>query len=91
MAKTFTGTVAQMVESTRGSRAGWCLIYNDRMKDRRRSLKVRVWNASDYAMATSLLETLGCTVEQVTTPSMEETYRSYGGDWTRLHVTEPAQ
>lgn len=89
MTKTFTGTVAQMVESTRGSRSGWCLIYNDRLKDGRRSLKVRVWNASDYAMAKALLETFGCTVEETTTPDFDIYGRGYGGGWTRLHVSEP--
>jgi len=91
MANTFTNTVALMVESTRGAKEGWCPIYNDPLKDGRRSLKVRHWSASDYAMATTLLESLGCTVEQVTTPGMEEAYRSYGGGWTRLHVSEPAK
>ena len=38
-------------------------IYNDRLKDGRRSLKVRGWNSADYREAASILKLLGCTVE----------------------------
>lgn len=86
---TFTGTVAQMVESTRGQHAGWGLIYNDRMKDSRRSLKVRGWDSSHYAMAKALLEALGCEVEVTTTPMHDSSWGGSYGGWTRLHIWEP--
>lgn len=82
-ATTKTGKIASvMIAAGRGT-----IMFNDRMKDGRRSLKVQGWTEADYRKAKSLLEKEGCTVEVVKTPTVKFSYRVQRGR-TRLHVTE---
>lgn len=63
------------------------IIFNDRLADGRRSLKVWGWQYSDYKVAKAMLEVFGCKVEMVE----KEKYSARGGcDYTmrRLYVTE---
>ena len=81
---TKTGMVARQLikQSGRGY-----FVFNDRLVDGRRSLKVWGWNRSDYKEAKRLLELAGCRVDLVGT----ETYSPRSNQrflQTRLHVTE---
>ena len=62
-------------------------IFNDKLADGRRSLKVWGWSPDEYKLAKALLEQMGCKVELESTCS----FNSRGGQWitaNRLHVTE---
>jgi hypothetical protein len=63
------------------------MIFNDRLHDDRRSLKVWGWTRQDYILAKGMLESLGCQVE-----IKEFSSRSFmrRGHYTqfRLHVKE---
>lgn len=81
-AKTKTGKVASLLMSEgRGT-----VMFNDRLVDGRRSLKVWGWNQVDYLKAKSILEQQGCTVEIIKTRCFQTGNRRYKN--TRLHVTE---
>ena len=58
MTRTKTGRVAREL-----SKDGF--IFNDRLRDGRRSLKVWGWSERQYLLAKEKLEALGCTVEVV--------------------------
>lgn len=62
-------------------------VFNDRLVDDRRSLKVWGWGQSDYVEAKQMLEQAGCQVELVQftarSPRSGQRYSQ-----TRLHVTE---
>ena len=83
---TTTTKVAKKVikKSGRGS-----VIFNDKLVDGRRSLKVWGWGETEYLKAKKKLEKKGCTVKVVKV----KTYaygRSIARMQTRLHVAEPA-
>ena len=83
---TTTTKVAKKVikKSGRGS-----VIFNDKLIDGRRSLKVWGWGETEYLKAKKKLEKKGCTVKVVKVKSYP--YGSpMGRVQTRLHVTEPA-
>lgn len=72
--KTKTGKIAAQLRARgQGHR-----IFNDRLVNGRRSLKVWGWTSGDYIEAAQLLEQLACKVETVKTRRGR----------TRLHVTE---
>ena len=58
-------------------------VFNDRLRDGRRSLKVWGWDNDTYARAKDMLEAAGCKCVIVKTPR-----KFYRGGVTRLHVTE---
>jgi hypothetical protein len=63
------------------------IVFNDRLVDGTRSLKVWGWQVDDYRTAKNMLEVWGCTVDMV----QAERYNTRGGRWqtvTRLHVQE---
>jgi hypothetical protein len=83
MARTKTRAVARALLK---EGKGW-LIFNDRLVDGTRSLKVWGWTAQDYATAKTMLETWGCGVKLV----QKDKYDGRGGrmyTMRRLHVTE---
>ena len=59
-------------------------VFNDRLRDGRRSLKVWGWDKDTYARAKDMLEAAGCRCVIVKTPKR----KFYCGGVTRLHVTE---
>ena len=80
---TKTGKIASaMIAAGRG----WGM-FNDKMADGRRSLKVWGWDDSDYRKAKLLLEREGCKVEMVKTRTVNCGGRTLRPS-TRLHVTE---
>lgn len=90
MAKTLTGIVANMIQSTRPD-SRFSPVFNDRLKDGRRSLKVKQWSDEQNGYAQALLVAMGCTVEVTATPVHKTPWAGCYGGITRLHVTEPAQ
>lgn len=78
MTRTKTGRVAKEL-----SKDGF--IFNDRLRDGRRSLKVWGWSEQQYLLAKEKLEALGCTVEVV---HVALRGKPPGGFRFRLHVTE---
>ena len=63
------------------------MVFNDKLKDGTRSLKVWGWTEADYAKAKIVLEIAGCKVKVV----QFTRYRQRGArtvTQTRLHVTE---
>jgi len=58
-------------------------VFNDRLRDGRRSLKVWGWDNDTYTRAKDMLEAAGCKCVIVKTPR-----KSYCGGAARLHVTE---
>ena len=67
-------------------------VYNDKLADGTRSVKVRGWRKGDYMLAKSTLEAEGYEVKLVefNIPSYVWGYRggSAKGKQVRLHVTE---
>ena len=59
-------------------------VFNDRLRDGRRSLKVWGWDDNTYTRAKDMLEAAGCKCVIVKTPKG----KFYRGGVTRLHVTE---
>ena len=59
--RTKTMAVAKVLKAE--GRGTW--IFNDRMVDGRRSLKVWGWSLADYEQAKTMLEDWGCQVELV--------------------------
>lgn len=84
MAITLTTKVAQVVSKTSGRGT---TIFNDKLVDGARSLKVWGWTRGDYTMAKQLLEQAGCEAEIV-----EFVAHRWGGmkKQVRLHVVEKA-
>lgn len=86
MKSTLTRQVANQVCKLNGHQTWNTVIFNDKLKDGRRSLKVWGWEDSDYLLATKLLRKAGAKV------SMEifetSSVLSLSGTQTRLHVTE---
>lgn len=80
--KTKTGTIARavMTMTDRGF-----LMFNDRLVDGRRSLKVWGWTPADYEAARNLLTQAGCSVTQVEFDSYSRGMRQRQ---IRLHVQE---
>lgn len=78
MTRTKTGRVAREL-----SKDGF--IFNDRLRDGRRSLKVWGWSEQQYLCAKERLEALDCTVEVVRVALRGE---PPGVFRFRLHVTE---
>ena len=58
-------------------------VFNDKLVDGTRSLKVWGWKLDDYTLAQKLLEDAGCRVTRVKTPGIFGRSGSY-----RLHVVE---
>ena len=79
-AVTLTTLVARQVSEDKAP----VMIFNDRLKDGRRSLKVWGWSLSDFEYAKQLLEQKGCNVV-LTGPVTRLNCSTY-----RLHVTEPS-
>ena len=81
---TKTGTIARAVMSM--TNRGF-LMFNDRLRDGRRSLKVWGWTPKDYEMARELLTRAGCQVQVV---EFEAYSARRGGNYVqrRLHITE---
>ncbi len=82
--RTKTMAVAQIVSGTnkRGT-----AIFNDKLADGTRSLKVWHWLKEDYEQAKAMLELWGCKVKMIE----REKYSARGGRnymMRRLHVTE---
>lgn len=61
-------------------------VFNDKLADGRRSLKVWGWSEATYDKAKQMLIDAGCRVEMEWTPEVEG-YRCSGGN-IRLHVRE---
>jgi hypothetical protein len=63
------------------------VIFNDKMADGRRSLKVWGWGEDEYYRAKAQLEVMGCTVKLVVKERFDA---RWGGNLVvrRLHVTE---
>lgn len=81
--RTITNIVARGIINKTGHGT---TIFNDRLVDGRRSLKVWGWSLGDYYLAKSELESLGCSVE------LRQLAKRQTG-WlrrqqTRLYVTE---
>lgn len=84
MAKTKTATVArEIMNAGKGS-----IMFNDKLVDGTRSLKVWGWTDAEYRKAKRKLEAMGCTVDMIKAPGY---YDCRGGQRmrnTRLHVVE---
>jgi hypothetical protein len=86
MAKAITRTQAVARALTLASGRG-TLIFNDRLADGRRSLKVWGWTLQDYKLAKQMLEIMDCKVDMVE----KDKFSTRGGRFytmRRLHVTE---
>ena len=84
MAVTLTNKVARVVMATTGKGT---YIFNDKLVDGTRSLKVWGWTRGEYFQAKQLLEQAGCEAELV-----EFVAWRYGKKFkqVRLHVVEKA-
>ena len=79
MAMTKTAKVARVIMANgRGT-----MMFNDKLVDGTRSLKVWGWTGGDYMMAKQLLEQIGCRADIVTFRKQYSKKMQ-----TRLHVTE---
>lgn len=84
MKRTKTQAVARVLSASLGRGH---TIFNDRLVDGTRSLKVWGWRKEDYEQAQRMLDLWGCTVRLV----QRVKYSARGGrdyTMTRLHVTE---
>ena len=72
-----------MLESGKGS-----FLFNDKLVDGRRSLKVWGWTSAEYLAAKSKLEAQGCKVNMVKAPVYHDHRGARTVQNTRLHVTE---
>ena len=84
---TLTTKVARKIMRKQGVGS---ILFNDKLADGSRSLKVWGWGVAQYEKAKRKLEKKGCTVKMV----QFQTYGSarfgvQGRVQTRLHVTEP--
>ena len=82
MAVTLTTKVAQVVKATTGRGT---VIFNDKLEDGTRSLKVWGWDRGQYFQAKQLLEQAGCEAELVEFMSWT---RGCKRKQIRLHVVE---
>ena len=82
MAITLTTKVAQVVKETSGKGT---TIFNDKLQDGTRSLKVWGWTRGEYFQAKQLLEQAGCTADIV--EFMTRSWRARNKQ-IRLHVVE---
>jgi len=85
MTSTLTRRVAKLVckESGRGT-----VIFNDKLVDGTRSLKVWGWEDVDYATASRLIEKFGFTTKFVKTRFQYDARTGRTRRSTRLHVNE---
>lgn len=85
MAKTKTATVAREIMDTtkRGT-----IMFNDKLANGARSLKVWGWSHAEYQMAKRKLEALGCQVAMVKAPPYYDHRGMQTKQSTRLHVVE---
>lgn len=85
MTSTLTRRVAKFVckESGRGT-----MIFNDKLVDGTRSLKVWGWDDGDYMQALMLIEKFGFKAELVKTPFYYDARVGRTRRSTRLHVNE---
>jgi hypothetical protein len=84
MVKTKTRKVAQVLSKATGRGH---MIFNDRLANGTRSLKVWGWTGQDYIAAQELLRGMGCKVELVE----QDKYSTRGGctyTMRRLHIVE---
>ena len=81
---TNAGKAVRLINSLRHHKH--TIVFNDRMKNGGRSIKVWGWGEQDYDYAQKFLQELGFTVKRVITPYF---HYCYGGN-TRLHVWENA-
>lgn len=80
--KTKTGAIARAVIAMTGRGS---LVFNDRLRDGRRSLKVWGWTFKDYEMARELLTRAKCQVQVV---EFDGYSRGMVKRQIRLHVAE---
>ena len=81
MASTISKVCRELINQT----GEGTIIFNDKMRDGRRSVKVWGWKEPMYQQAKLLLEQQGCEVEIVT---FWTSIRGYSRRQTRMHVTE---
>ena len=88
MKTTKTRQVARKIISAKDPKKSF-VVFNDRLADGRRSLKVWGWNETDYTKAAKMLKAMGCKVVKVKTPEAQSAYAWYSRQQrTRLWVTE---
>lgn len=80
ISKTMQAARAVIKKTGRGTK-----IFNDRLADGTRSLKVWGWTADDYALAEGLLQQQGC---QTAIKQFFTTYHSHKKLVTRILVSE---
>lgn len=85
---TNAGKAVRLINSLRNHKNTW--VFNDRIKNGGRSIKVHGWGSEDYDYAQQFLQELGFTVERVVTPISQLGWAWSGGGNTRLHVWENA-
>ena len=84
MAKTKTAIVAREIMNTgKGT-----IMFNDKLADGTRSLKVWGWTESEYRAAKRKLEAMGCEVEMVKAPAYHDSRGNMRVCNTRLHIVE---
>ena len=85
MAKTKTAIVAREIMDTtkRGS-----IMFNDKLANGARSLKVWGWSDAEYRLAKRKLEAMGCQVAMVLAPPYYDYRGMQARQSTRLHVVE---
>lgn len=87
MAQSLTRSVVNQVSDLYGKKG---TVFNDRMKDGRRSVKVWGWGEKEFQAAADKLRALGCDVEIVVTPVLSGSNARYGqiGGEIRMRVRE---
>ena len=85
MAITKTTQVARAIIEER-KKGG--MLFNDKLKDGRRSLKVWGWSSSEYLEAKRRLEAMGCEVFVMQTPVFYDCRGGTRTSNTRLHIAE---
>lgn len=83
-----TSRIARSIAAAPNSdgKPGYKHVFNDRLRDGRRSLKVWGWKPSQYDQAEQLLLAEGCQVKRVNI--IRQSYRGDAVHVIRLHVTE---
>ena len=82
--KTKTNKVAREVINNTGKGT---IVFNDKLKNGDRSLKVWHWQKPQYELAKELLEQQGCKVKMIEFTTQGH-YRAGQHQQIRLHVTE---
>jgi len=85
---TNAGKAVRLINSLRNHKN--TLVFNDRMKNGGRSIKVWGWGDQDYDYAQKFLQELGFDVKRVVTPTQQMGWAWSVGGNTRLHVWENA-